>query len=229
MAADEENGGGANPVSTAIAYCQAQVGKPYCLGGVGPKCYDCSGLMYEAYKSAGVNITRTTYSQLAALVRKGQVVSTSSGWKDRLEPGDLLYSTPVPGDEHVVMYIGGGKIVQAPHTGANVYTSTLADGFPYTPIGIRRPVPGAGSTATGSDGGGDTTTDTTDPDCLINLSVVGCLLGKADAMRLLGGVIMGGALLVGAVGLVICAQSAGKQVGIKLPSVVRAAGMAAAA
>jgi uncharacterized membrane protein len=48
----------------AYRYAVAQAGKWYCWGGVGPSCYDCSGLVYEAYRHAGIPVPRTTYEML---------------------------------------------------------------------------------------------------------------------------------------------------------------------
>lgn len=48
----------------AYEYAAAQAGKPYCWGGDGPSCYDCSGLVYEAYLHAGILLPRTTYDML---------------------------------------------------------------------------------------------------------------------------------------------------------------------
>ncbi|MGH3157331.1 MAG: NlpC/P60 family protein, partial [Streptosporangiaceae bacterium] len=45
----------------AIAFAEAQVGKPYEWGADGPNAYDCSGLVYTAYASAGIAIARTTF------------------------------------------------------------------------------------------------------------------------------------------------------------------------
>jgi cell wall-associated NlpC family hydrolase len=104
----------------AIAFALRQLGKPYQWGADGPDAYDCSGLVFAAYAAAGIAIARTT-----------------SGWRldgpqvplSQLQPGDLLFSagsdgTPThPG--HVVMYIGGGLIIQAPHTGQDVQTDPL--------------------------------------------------------------------------------------------------------
>ena len=44
----------------AIAYAEAQLGKPYEWGATGPDAFDCSGLVMEAYASAGVTIPRTS-------------------------------------------------------------------------------------------------------------------------------------------------------------------------
>ena len=40
----------------AIAFALAQLGKPYVWGATGPDAYDCSGLVYAAYASAGIHI-----------------------------------------------------------------------------------------------------------------------------------------------------------------------------
>ncbi len=46
-------------VGAVLAYAYAQLGKPYCYAGVGPQCYDCSGLSMMAWAQAGVyHVTR---------------------------------------------------------------------------------------------------------------------------------------------------------------------------
>ena len=101
--------------ATAIAFAKAQLGKPYCWGGQGPTCFDCSGLVFTAYAAAGIHIARTTYQWQ----QDGPQVPLS-----QLQPGDLLFSagsdgTPTnPG--HVVMYLGHGQVIQAPKTGEDV-------------------------------------------------------------------------------------------------------------
>lgn len=95
----------------AVAYAYAQLGCTYYYGGTGP-ChspgFDCSGLMMEAWASAGVTIPRDTYEQWAALPH----VSSSD-----LQIGDLLYYN---GIGHVAMYVGGGYIIDAPTYGIPV-------------------------------------------------------------------------------------------------------------
>ena len=106
--------------ATAIAFAARQVGKPYQWGAAGPDAYDCSGLVYAAYAAAGVRIARTTYEWR----QDGPQVPLS-----QIQPGDLLFSagsdgTPAnPG--HVVMYLGGGQIIQAPQTGEEVQIDPL--------------------------------------------------------------------------------------------------------
>jgi len=103
-----------NRADAAIAFALQQVGKPYQWGATGPNAFDCSGLAMAAWEAAGVEITRTTYTQ----VHQGSAVNPSIG---SLLPGDLVF--PDPG--HVQIYVGGNQIVEAPHTGANVRTGPV--------------------------------------------------------------------------------------------------------
>lgn len=98
----------ANPTAAdkALVYALAQVGKPYVLGGNGPGVYDCSGLVQQAYLSAGVSLPRLASQQQFA----GTEVTLET-----LLPGDLLYyqdgSSPRRG--HISMYAGNGLVVEA--------------------------------------------------------------------------------------------------------------------
>jgi cell wall-associated NlpC family hydrolase len=110
----------AGAAEAAIAFALAQLGKPYQWGAAGPNAYDCSGLVYAAYAAASIRIARTTFEWRL----DGPQVPLS-----QIEPGDLLFSagsdgTPAdPG--HVVMYLGGGQIIQAPQTGQDVQIDPL--------------------------------------------------------------------------------------------------------
>jgi cell wall-associated NlpC family hydrolase len=105
----------------AVTFALAQFGKPYVWGATGPAAYDCSGLTSSAWRAAGVTIGRTTYEQ----VRDGTATTL-----DRLVPGDLILtpgsdgSLTAPG--HVGMYIGDGRVVEAPQTGDVVKVVTLS-------------------------------------------------------------------------------------------------------
>lgn len=98
-----------------MAYGLAQVGKPYLWGAEGPRSFDCSGLTWRAWAHAGRTIPRTSQQQWRWLPR----VSLRS-----LRPGDLIVY--FPGATHVALYIGGGKVVQAPRPGADVKVSPIA-------------------------------------------------------------------------------------------------------
>lgn len=118
------------PVVTAIGWALTQLGTPYAFGGDctaarsgNPRheC-DCSSLMQQAYRAAGITIPRTTGDQVHA----GTGVSGPAG----LRPGDLIL---IPGSDgtladpgHVGMFIGSGLIVQAPKTGDVVKISKLS-------------------------------------------------------------------------------------------------------
>ncbi|HEV2634252.1 MAG TPA: NlpC/P60 family protein [Actinocrinis sp.] len=115
----------------AIAYAESKVGKAmYEVGATGPNYYDCSGLVYAAWRSAGVSLERDSMEQWASLPH----ISESE-----LEPGDLVFYYPgSSGPGHVAMYIGGGKIVQALHQGAPVMVSPMLGQMPL--VGFARVV-----------------------------------------------------------------------------------------
>ncbi|WP_432191478.1 NlpC/P60 family protein [Streptomyces sp. bgisy027] len=99
----------------AIRYAKRQLGKPYKWGAEGPKSYDCSGLTSKAWAHAGTRIPRTSQEQWARLDR---VPLTE------LRPGDLVVY--FPDATHVALYVGKGKVVQAPRTGEKVKISPIA-------------------------------------------------------------------------------------------------------
>ncbi|GGV45126.1 hypothetical protein GCM10010495_73280 [Kitasatospora herbaricolor] len=124
--AQETDRGG---VETAVAYALAQVGKPYVWGGNGPGGFDCSGLVQQAYRQAGVSLPRVANDQYAA--------TTPIGAGD-LRRGDLLFwsdSGRASAIHHVGIYLGGGRFVEAPRPGRNVRVSTLGSGFRPTHFG----------------------------------------------------------------------------------------------
>ncbi|MDX3094128.1 NlpC/P60 family protein [Streptomyces sp. ME19-03-3] len=100
----------------AIEFARAQMGKPYVYGATGPNSYDCSGLTQAAWNAAGVSIPRTTYDQ----VDFGSRVSA-----DQLQPGDLVFF--YSDITHVGLYIGGGQMIHAPHTGTVVKIAPITE------------------------------------------------------------------------------------------------------
>ncbi|MFJ7202373.1 NlpC/P60 family protein [Streptomyces sp. NPDC098789] len=99
----------------ALAYASEQIGKPYVWGAEGPASFDCSGLTSRAWAHAGRSIPRTSQEQWAQL----QKVPL-----DRLRPGDLVVYFPKA--THVALYVGNGKVIQAPRPGAEVKVSPIA-------------------------------------------------------------------------------------------------------
>ncbi|KOG57644.1 glycoside hydrolase [Streptomyces virginiae] len=99
----------------ALRYAAAQIGKPYVWGAEGPGSFDCSGLTSQAWAHAGRAIPRTSQEQWARLPK----VPLES-----LRPGDLVVYFPKA--THVGMYVGDGKVIQAPRPGARVKVSPIA-------------------------------------------------------------------------------------------------------
>ena len=101
-------------VSAVLAYAYAQLGKPYRYGGAGPGSFDCSGLAMRAWAAAGVSLSHSTVAQQ----HQGRPVSMSA-----LQPGDLVFwGSPA---YHVGIYVGGGKVLDAPHTGTVVQIQAI--------------------------------------------------------------------------------------------------------
>lgn len=94
--------------AAALAAAGTQVGKPYASGMEGPNSYDCSGLTMWAYGQAGVDLTRTTYTQQNDGVKIG---------RSQLKPGDLVFFN---GLQHVGLYAGNNTVLHAPYPGAYV-------------------------------------------------------------------------------------------------------------
>ncbi|MFE4514182.1 C40 family peptidase [Kitasatospora sp. NPDC056783] len=123
------SGSASGSVESAIDYALAQLGKPYVWGGNGPSGYDCSGLVQQAYRRAGISLPRVADDQYAATTPIG------SG---QLRRGDLVFwsdSGRASGIHHVGIYLGGGKFVEAPRPGTTVRISTLSSGYYPTHFG----------------------------------------------------------------------------------------------
>jgi cell wall-associated NlpC family hydrolase len=91
-----------------------EVGVPYRWGGTSPTGgFDCSGLVYWAYGRLGVEVPHSSYGLYAL----GRRVARS-----RMRPGDLLFFY---GEGHVGIYVGHGRMVHAPHSGARVQVVSL--------------------------------------------------------------------------------------------------------
>lgn len=90
------------------------LGVPYVWGGGSPSGFDCSGLVMYAYARAGISLPHSSRAQF------GYGVAVSRG---SLQPGDLVFfGSPI---HHVGIYVGGGSMIDAPHTGANVRISSI--------------------------------------------------------------------------------------------------------
>jgi cell wall-associated NlpC family hydrolase len=113
---------------SVVTDARKYLGIPYLWGGTDPsKGLDCSGLVQLVYHDLGYSLPRGAADQ----ARQGQPVARLADAR----PGDLLaFGSPV---HHIAIYIGNGKVIEAPHTGANVRVSDVYE----TPTAIRRIIP----------------------------------------------------------------------------------------
>jgi cell wall-associated NlpC family hydrolase len=117
-------GKNANPRAlAAVRYALAQLGDPYLWAAEGPDRFDCSGLMWAAYRSPGAGYTLPRVSRDQYQATAGKTVDRSA-----LLPGDLLFFASGPSwtsIHHVGMYLGSGRMVHAPTSGDVVKVSTV--------------------------------------------------------------------------------------------------------
>lgn len=125
--------GSSDAAQAAIDAAMGYRGTPYAWGGGGTDGpgpgldpdegvvgFDCSGLTQYAYAQAGISIPRNSRAQYAALPK----VSASA-----LRAGDLVFWATNPTNPatiyHVAIYLGDGRVVQAPQSGDVVKESTM--------------------------------------------------------------------------------------------------------
>ncbi|MGW4381856.1 C40 family peptidase [Kitasatospora sp. NPDC004531] len=108
----------------AIYFAQSKLGTDYLWGGTGQAWedgrFDCSGLTRAAFESVGITLPR---------VANDQWYSGPHPSRDQLRPGDLVFFANDLEDprtiHHVGIYVGGGYMIDAPHTGAKVRYDTI--------------------------------------------------------------------------------------------------------
>jgi cell wall-associated NlpC family hydrolase len=99
-----------HPAAASIAL--KYLGVPYAWGGASPGGFDCSGLVMYVYAQLGISLPHYTVAQWNAT----QPISSPA-------PGDLVFFN---GLGHVGIYIGGGRFVDAPHTGSVVRIDSMS-------------------------------------------------------------------------------------------------------
>jgi hypothetical protein len=99
-----------------VSYARHFLGIPYRYGGASPSTgFDCSGLVRFVYAHFGIVLPHSSFADLTLGHRVGR------RW---LRPGDVVFFA---GASHVGIYVGGGRFIDAPHTGAVVRISTMQD------------------------------------------------------------------------------------------------------
>ncbi|MDF2268372.1 NlpC/P60 family protein [Streptomyces coacervatus] len=91
----------------AVAFAQAQIGRPCLWGAVGPESYDNAGLTQAAWRAAGVSLPRSTAEQ----ANTGTVIPLAES-----RPGDLIFFHD--NFSHVGLYTGNGLMIHAPGPGS---------------------------------------------------------------------------------------------------------------
>ncbi|MCX2967667.1 NlpC/P60 family protein [Streptomyces sp. TRM70308] len=108
--------------SSAYEAATTRAGMPYAWGAEGPNSFDCSGLIYWAYKQAGITVPRTSQGQSSA----GTRINSMSD----LRVGDLVILRNDLG--HVGFYAGNGQMLHAPYPGTSIrYESISGSGMPF--------------------------------------------------------------------------------------------------
>ena len=142
------SGTGTTDGEAVVAEARKYLGLPYVWGGTDPqKGVDCSGLVQSAYKSFGYDLPRVSADQ----ARSGRPVASLA----EAQPGDILAwdnSSRNNGADHVAIYIGDGKMIEAARPGTTVRISDV-----YGSPVIRRILPdpattGATTAAAGANG-----------------------------------------------------------------------------
>lgn len=120
--------------SDIASYAEQYLGTPYVWGGNSLSSgVDCSGLVQQVYKHFGLSVPRTTYQQIG----QGKAVKMN-----QLQAGDMVFfdtNPNVKGPDHVGLYIGNGKMIEAPKPGEAVRITDITSGYYHDAfMGARR-------------------------------------------------------------------------------------------
>ncbi|MEU8432403.1 NlpC/P60 family protein [Streptomyces sp. NPDC029216] len=115
---------GSGRAAAALAAAITQEGDAYHMGDTGPNSWDCSGLTQWAYGQAGVDISRTTYTQANDGTRIG---------RSELQPGDLVFF--YSDLHHVGLYAGNGQVFHASNPTGGVRYEAMSN-MPFQ-FGVR--------------------------------------------------------------------------------------------
>ena len=100
-----------------MAIAQRYLGVPYVYGGASPSGFDCSGLAMYCYAQIGIGLSHGATDQ--------QHASTPVPL-NALQPGDLVFFGNASYSYHVGIYVGGGSMINAPHTGSVVSYGSIS-------------------------------------------------------------------------------------------------------
>jgi cell wall-associated NlpC family hydrolase len=121
--------------AVAFAKKQVQARKPYIWGSEGPNSFDCSGLVYAAYRSAGLGWPN--WDRLNSALYAGYTYHVPLS---QLQPGDLLfysYKGNISTIHHITIYAGGGMMWEANSKDKGLLYSSIYSVQALMPFGGR--------------------------------------------------------------------------------------------
>lgn len=112
--------------ATIVAIAMRYLGVPYVYGGASPRGFDCSGFTGYVFAQLGISLARSADGQYRSVPRIA---------RSQAQAGDLVFYLSGGSAYHVGIYLGGNKMIAAPHTGEVVrvqpiYSSNIAFGRP---------------------------------------------------------------------------------------------------
>ena len=117
-----------------LKVARKKIGTPYRAGAAGPNAFDCGGFTQFVFRRAlGIDIGRSSLNQFQRVERIS---------KKKARPGDLVFFFE-RGAQHVGIYIGNGKMIDAPRAGEKVRVSPISGswwGRSFTGVGRILPV-----------------------------------------------------------------------------------------
>lgn len=120
-------------ISAVIAAAKSQLGVSYSYAGnaIAGQEFDCSGLVWWAFRQAGYSIPRGqrmangyNNSMIGWVMQHGLKTSIS-----QLEPGDLMFWGSGTGStSHVALYIGNGQMIHSNYGGVEIRSASYSSG-----------------------------------------------------------------------------------------------------
>lgn len=120
-------------ISAVIAAAKSQLGVSYSYAGnaIAGQEFDCSGLVWWAFRQAGYSIPRGqrmangyNNSMIGWVMQHGLKTSIS-----QLEPGDLMFWGSGTGSTtHVALYIGNGQMIHSNYGGVEIRSASYSSG-----------------------------------------------------------------------------------------------------
>lgn len=113
----------ADPTGELLINALASIGVPYRYGGTSAETgFDCSGFVLTTFDRAlGLKLPRTAAEQAAA---------THKIKRSDLQPGDLVFfNTMRRAYSHVGIYVGEGRFIHSPRTGARVRVESMQTNY----------------------------------------------------------------------------------------------------